>query len=171
MNGRNMNIVGQAERWRVMCTLAVFGVAMGWMEAVVVEYIRRVIGMAAGMDFSQYMLDQGIDSAASFLAFLESNRILWVERTRETATIVMLLCVSLLSFRRWRLRCAAFLWTFAIWDLSYYTALTVRLDWPRALSEIDCLFLIPIPWFAPVWAPLVVMACLIAYAVLLVRRY
>lgn len=153
-----------------MIILAVFAVAMGWMEAVVVEYIRRILGFSPGLDYSRYLLEQGVNSLTSFLAFLTENRILFVEQTREAATIAMLACVSLLAFRKWRLRLAAFLWTFALWDLSYYLGLYIRIDWPRSLADIDCLFLIPIPWFAPIWFPLVVMAGVIAYAVVLVRR-
>ncbi len=159
-----------ADRWRVLFILAIFAVAMGWLEAVVVEYIRRIIGLEPGVDYSQYLLNRGVNSVDSFAAFLADSRLLWVERTREAATIVMLVCVSLLSFRAWRLRLGAFLWTFAIWDLSYYVGLYIRLDWPKSLLDIDCLFLIPRPWFAPVWVPVVVMAGFILAAAMLLQR-
>lgn len=149
--------------------LALFAVAMGWLEAVIVEYIRRLIGMEPGVDFAGYLHRKGVVSLDAFNRFLVEHHILFVERTREAATIVMLIAVSMIAFKKWRMRLAAFLWTFAIWDLSYYAGLFIRLRWPASIREIDCLFLIPFPWFAPVWFPLVVMAGLLVFSAALFR--
>jgi hypothetical protein len=52
----------------------------------------------------------------------------------------------------------AFLLAFGIWDLVYYAALRVIVGWPETLCSWDILFLIPAPWMAPVWAPMIVAA-------------
>jgi hypothetical protein len=80
----------------------------------------------------------------------------------------MLLSVALLTSTKSRARAAVFLWTFAIWDIVYYAALWATVRWPLSLSDPDVLFLIPVPWFSPVWFPLLVSALALA-AVLLVR--
>jgi hypothetical protein len=91
-----------------------------------------------------------------------------VEPLREAATMIMLVAVALLSAASRRERCAAFLWTFAAWDISYYAALWATVGWPPSLSAPDVLFLIPVPWLAPVWFPLLVSTMAMA-AVLLAR--
>jgi len=47
-----------------------------------------------------------------------------------------------------------FLWTFAFWDLFYYIYLYILIKWPPTFKTIDVLFLIPVPWIAPVWFPI-----------------
>jgi hypothetical protein len=46
--------------------------------------------------------------------------LLTIEVLREAATIVMLVSVALLAASRAKEQCAVFLWTFALWDVSYY---------------------------------------------------
>ena len=40
------------------------------------------------------------------------------------------------------------------------------LDWPASLATWDLLFLLPVPWVGPVWAP-----CLISVAMVAVGSY
>jgi hypothetical protein len=75
---------------------------------------------------------------------------------REGATIVMLVAIALLAASRARERWAIFLWTFALWDISYYAGLWATIRWPTSLKDLDVLFLIPVPWVAQVWFPLLV---------------
>jgi len=70
--------------------------------------------------------------------------------------MVMLTMVALLAGSSGRERWAAFLWAFAIWDLSYYAGLWATIRWPTSLLDLDVLFLIPVPWIAQVWFPLLV---------------
>jgi hypothetical protein len=94
--------------------------------------------------------------------------LLTLEVFRETATILMLLSVAFLSSAKSSVRAAVFLWAFAIWDVIYYAALWATVRWPLSLKDPDVLFLIPVPWFSPVWFPLLVSGLAVA-AVLLTR--
>ena len=77
---------------------------------------------------------------------------------REAATMIMLFMLALLSGARARERWGSFLWTFAVWDLTYYAGLWGMLRWPTSFIDYDVLFLIPVPWIAQVWFPLLVSA-------------
>ena len=88
---------------------------------------------------------------------------------REGTTIVMLVGVALLAASTARERCAVFLWTFAWWDISYYAGLWSTVRWPTSLNDLDVLFLIPVPWVAQVWFPLLV-SVLTLVSVALSRR-
>lgn len=57
---------------------------------------------------------------------------------------------------------------FALWDMVYYAALWATIRWPHSIRDTYVLFLIPEPWFAPVWFPLVV-STLVLVAILLTR--
>ena len=124
-----------------LALLAMFGVAMAHLEGVVVVYLRGVLEVA-----------QSASGTATVDAL--TRRYLWIEQTREAATIVMLVSLALAVGRTWRERAVAFLWTFAFWDLFYYASLYLLLRWPPALTTLDVLFLIPVPWVAPVWVPI-----------------
>ncbi|HST11363.1 MAG TPA: hypothetical protein VLL05_13380, partial [Terriglobales bacterium] len=95
--------------------------------------------------------------------------LLKVEVCREAATMLMLITVALLGAVNRPARWAMFLWTFGIWDLTYYATLCATIRWPSSLANPDVLFLIPIPWISPVWFPLLVSTLCIA-AVLQSRR-
>jgi hypothetical protein len=129
---------------------------MGHLEAVVVYYIRLDLGDVHGA---------GTVPDAVIRAFP------WgIEATREVATLVMLGTIAVLAGRNRSTRLAALLWSFALWDGTYYASLRIMTGWPPSLLSPDIYFLLPVPWGGPVWIPLaadVVMAA--AAAVLVVR--
>jgi len=151
---------------------ALFAASFGVVEGMVVVYLRAVLAVAAGygaslsavVQFSRNFNPAMQDSAVLPVSLLE------VEVCREAATIIMLITVArLATLNRGAGRWAMFLWTFAIWDLTYYATLCMTILWPSSLTDSDVLFLIPIPWISPVWFPLLVSTLSIA-AVLQSRR-
>lgn len=128
--------------WQKISFLGLFGITFGWLEAVVVVYIRKIMGVENAIDMARVFIEQA------------NSSLLQIEQTREAATMVMLIGIALLAFRDWKQRIASFLWTFGIWDIVYYISLKILINWPPSLGTIDCLFLIPAHWIAPVWIPL-----------------
>jgi hypothetical protein len=151
--GRGIQISG-----RQLLFTAIFALAFGYAEAAVVVYMRAAAGELPGYTgtLSEVQrLGRGTRlEALSISQFPQS--LLTVEVLREGATMVMLVSVALLAARRARERCAVFLWTFALWDISYYAGLWATIRWPTSLNDLDVLFLIPVPWTAQVWFPLLV---------------
>jgi hypothetical protein len=140
---------------RVLAVL-LYGAAFGWLEAVVVVYIRALLGIGPG---------QGPpDSAEALRRFAEIPWLLPTEQGREAATILMLAAVGMLAARRWAARFGAFLVAFGTWDITYYAALWIHLRWPPSLLEPDLLFLIPPhPWWTqPVIVPVAISFAFIA---------
>jgi hypothetical protein len=143
--------------WRQLLAAAVFAIAFGFVEASVVVYLRAASGLLPGYhgtladvqrSVAGYAQSQSIsDFPASLLA---------IEVWREAATLIMLVSVAILAAARTRERWACFLWTFAMWDAAYYAGLWATVRWPASLQELDVLFLIPVPWIAQVWFPLLV---------------
>jgi len=121
--------------------LALFGIAMAHLEGVVVVYLRKALGI---LDTESNKVSVG--------KFPE--RFLNIEISREVATIVMLVTIALLVGETWLEKGIFFLWTFAFWDLFYYLSLYILIKWPPTFKTIDVLFLIPVPWIAPVWFPI-----------------
>jgi hypothetical protein len=134
--------------------LAIFGIAMAHLEGVVVVYLRKALGI---LDIESNKVSVG-----KF-----PKRFLNIEMTREAATIIMLAIIAYLVGTTWLEKGIFFLWTFAFWDLFYYLSLYILIKWPPTLKTIDVLFLIPVPWIAPVWFPVGVSSLtIIAIAVL-----
>jgi len=155
---------------RQLVISGVFAASFGFMEAVVVVYLRAAVGLLPGYQGS---LSDVIGMSGDFYRQSQAisqfpRSLLTLEVLREAATILMLLSVALLTSTKSRARAAVFLWTFAIWDIVYYAALWVTVRWPLSLRDPDILFLIPVPWLSPVWFPLLVSALALG-AVLLVR--
>jgi len=155
---------------RQLVISGVFAASFGFLEAVVVVYLRAAVGLLLGY---QGTLSDVIRMSGDFYRQSQAisqfpRSLLTLEVLREAVTILMLLSVALLTSATSRARAAVFLWTFAIWDIVYYAALWVTVRWPLSLRDPDILFLIPVPWLSPVWFPLLVSALALG-AVLLVR--
>lgn len=128
-----------------------FSIAMGFLEAAVVIYLRKLY-YPEGFEFP--MVPMGKEVMAT-------------ELLREIATILMLLSAGGMLARSALERFAWFIFCFGVWDIVYYIGLWAVLDWPSSLSTWDVLFLLPIPWFGPVYAPVLVSIGLILLATLL----
>ena len=128
--------------------LAIFGIAMAHLEGVVVVYLRKILGITDSQSNKE--------SLKSF-----PKKYLFIEKTREIATIVMLVTLAILVGENWLNMLIIFLWTFAFWDLFYYLSLYLLIKWPPKWTTIDVLFLIPRPWIAPVWFPIAISSILL----------
>ncbi|MBI3332346.1 hypothetical protein HYZ99_05335 [Candidatus Peregrinibacteria bacterium] len=143
--------------------LVLFGLAFGFVEAVVVLYLRSWFGMDT-MDPPQaiVLLNLGVIAFLSpSTVILPNATVATVEMVREAATIIMLVTVAALasnSFRQW---IGAFLVAFAVWDLGYYFFLWILLGWPKSVLDPDIFFLLPVPWAGPVITPLVLSTALL----------
>lgn len=143
---------------QVLLYSALFGLAFGFVEASVVVYIRAAVGMLPG--FNGTLGDVIRESAPLYRQPLAVHQLppalLSLETLRESATIIMLVSVALLAASKRRERWAMFLWCFAWWDLAYYAGLWATVRWPQSMQSPDVLFLIPEPWLAQVWFPILV---------------
>jgi hypothetical protein len=87
----------------------------------------------------------------------------------EAAVVVNLLAaVETGAVRLERLAWAAVV--FGAWDIVYYVGLRLAIGWPSSFDTWDVLFLIPGPWLAPVWAPIMVSAALVGAGLTAARR-
>jgi len=150
-----------------------FALAFGYVEAAVVIYIRASLGLLPG--YQRTLEEVRRLSAALYRQPIMEVRmppaLLAVEVAREAATMVMLASVALLVGRTRIERGAAFLWCFALWDISYYAGLWAAVRWPYSLLAPDVLFLIPVPWFAQVWFPLLVSTLAIVVVLFGARKH
>lgn len=133
--------------------LAAFSIAMGFLEAAVVIYLR----------------DLYYPNGFAFPLTPMSTSNAMVELLREASTIIMLLGIGILGGRTYNQRFAFFLSSFAIWDIFYYVFLKLFLDWPSSLFTWDILFLIPVPWVGPVIDPIIVSFTMILLSIVLIR--
>jgi hypothetical protein len=150
---------GSLLHWRQLTTLAIFAASFGFVEAAVVVYLRAATGLLPGYTGTLSELQhssQGYHQEQSISQFPQS--LLTIEVYREAATMIMLVSVTLLAASSASARWAAFLWLFALWDIAYYAGLWLTVRWPASLTDLDVLFLIPVPWIAQVWFPLMVSA-------------
>lgn len=139
---------GLRQRWLVV---AIFAIAMAWVESAVVYYLRTMIDRIEPHQANPLPIFGGLGSA---------------ELIREAATLVMLFTVGVLAGRTWRSRLGYAAIAFGIWDIFYYVFLKVLCDWPKSLLDWDILFLLPLPWWGPVLAPVLIAVLLIVWGTL-----
>jgi len=133
--------------WKRWIVVVLFALAMAWMEAATVFYLRTLVGRVDPYQVSP----------------LPPHRMLGnIELLRELATLVMLFTVGWLAGREFRTRFAHMLIAFGVWDIFYYIFLAVMGPWPRSVMDWDVLFLIPLPWWGPVLAPCMIAALMVA---------
>lgn len=128
--------------------LTAFSVAMGFLEAVVVVYLRQLY-YPEGFSFPLKAMLPEVFS---------------LESLREISTVIMLVCVGVITGRNFMERLAWSIYCFGIWDIFYYVWLKVLLDWPPSLMTWDILFLIPIVWSGPVLAPMICSLTMVTLA-------
>ncbi|MCH9031890.1 MAG: hypothetical protein IIB00_06485, partial [candidate division Zixibacteria bacterium] len=138
----------------LLIALSTFAVAIAYIEAAVVVYLRELY-YAEGFAFPLKLM---------------SESILSVEVGRELATIILLASISFaVAKKRWE-RFGWFLFLFGAWDVWYYIWLKLTIGWLLSFTDWDVLFLIPIPWIGPVIAPLSVALSMIIIGPWIVRE-
>ena len=136
------------KRW---CLVALFAVAMAWLESAAVYYLRTLVDRIQPYQQNPLPIHGGVAP---------------VELVREAATLVMLLTVGMLAERTWRKRLAYAALAFGLWDIFYYVFLRIMCSWPTSLFDWDILFLLPLPWWGPVLAPVCIASLMIAWGTL-----
>ncbi|OHB55490.1 MAG: hypothetical protein A2173_03220 [Planctomycetes bacterium RBG_13_44_8b] len=137
--------------------VALFGMAFAYIESAVVVYLR-VIFHPGGFTFPMAAIDPS------------SKRLLLTEIGREAATLVLILTGAWLFGKNRQQRFAYFMAIFAVWDIFYYVWLKVLINWPASISDWDILFLIPVVWASPFWAPVLTSVIMLFFAVIILYR-
>lgn len=131
----------------------IFGIAMGFLESVVVVYLRKLY----------YPYDFRVHLAIP-------SHIVHIEMFREIMTIVMLVVVATLAGEDKFRRFYYFIYLFGVWDIFYYVGLKILLNWPPSILTWDILFLVPTVWLGPVLAPVIVSLTFISYGVIMILK-
>lgn len=134
----------------VFAWVSAYALAMAFLEAVVVVYLRGLLSIG-----SEQVSLGGYTG---------------MEMGREIATLVMLAAIGWLAGRRALERWAYGLFAFGLWDVGYYFWLWRLIDWPQSLLDWDILFLVPVTWWGPVLAPVLIALLLCISAALAVLR-
>ena len=147
---------GRADFLSTAVPVFVFAVAMGYVEAAVVVYLQSAL---ENVPTAMPSHDPG--TFGTFEA---------VEIARELATLVMIAAVGWLAGRTRLERLAWAAVVFGTWDIVYYFGLRVAIGWPPSFDTWDVLFLVPVAWVGPVWAPIVVSSALVVVGLTAARR-
>lgn len=143
-------------RARVQWLLVVtFAVAMAWVEAASVYYLRVMVDRLDPYQANPLPIDGILGQ---------------VELVREAATLVMLLTIGVLAGRTRLTRLGYAVIAFGVWDIAYYVFLKLICDWPKSLFDWDVLFLLPLPWWGPVLAPVCIALLMIVWGTLVTQR-
>jgi hypothetical protein len=146
------------KRWRrVAAGLILFGVSFGYRHKLRPD-------QPAGELFPLTTANQR-QGAAPETSWLRN-----VEVAREAATMIMLASVALVVAGGRPLWLPSFAIAFGTWDLFFYVFLKLLLHWPASIMTWDILFLIPVPWVAPVLAPSIVSITIIGAGLLALAR-
>ena len=132
-------------RWAVVVG---FAIAMAWVESASVFYIRALVDRIEPYQANPLPLNPALGN---------------VELWREAATLVMLATLGALAGRTWRRRAAYAAIAFGVWDIFYYVFLRMISGWPNTLFDWDILFLLPLPWWGPILAPMSIAVLMIVW--------
>lgn len=147
----NEQINGKSRWWVVV----IYAAAMAWVEAAAVFYLRTMFDRIEPYQRNPLPITGGLGRA---------------EVVREAATLIMLLAVGTLAGKSWRQRFGYSAIAFGVWDIFYYVFLKSLCGWPHTLFDWDVLFLLPLPWWGPVLAPILVSLLLIFWGTLASRE-
>jgi hypothetical protein len=140
-----------ANRGTTWILVAIFAIAMAWVEAAVVYDLRLLVDRLEPYQPNPLPISGALGN---------------IELAREVATLVMLAAVGALAGGSLRTRLAYAAIAFGIWDIFYYLCLKIMYGWPRSLFDWDILFLLPLPWWGPVIAPTSIAVLMIVWGTL-----
>jgi hypothetical protein len=146
-----MRDVSDRTRWAIVVA---FAMAMAWVEAACVFYLRALVDRIEPYQVNPLPIDGALGN---------------VELWREAATLVMLATLGMLAGRTWRARVGYAAIAFGAWDIFYYAFLRVMTGWPKTVLDWDILFLLPLPWWGPVLAPVSIAAVMILWGTLVTQ--
>lgn len=152
---RSLRPGGERARWTLVVT---FAAGMAWVEAACVFYLR-------------VMVDRVVPYQPDPLPIygLLGGLLGQVELVREGATLLMLATIGMLAGRTWRMRLGYAAIAFGFWDILYYVFLRIVSGWPASVFDWDILFLLPLPWWGPVLAPVCIASLMIAWGTLVTQ--
>lgn len=136
---------GTLARWFIVVA---FAVGMAWVEAASVYYLRAMVDRIEPYQENPLPIRGTLGE---------------VELVREAATLVMLLTLGMLAGRTWYRRLGYTAIAFGTWDILYYVFLRLICGWPNSLLDWDILFLLPLPWWGPVLAPVCISLLMIVW--------
>jgi hypothetical protein len=134
---------GERRRW---CLVVLFATGMAWVESASVYYLRTVVDRIEPYQQNPLPIHSVLGP---------------VEVIREAATLVMLLTLGILAGRSWRKGFGYTALAFGVWDILYYVFLKLICGWPKSLFDWDVLFLLPLPWWGPVVAPVCIATLMV----------
>jgi hypothetical protein len=143
-----MHSFSERVRWAIVM---LFAIAMAWVEAAAVFYIRAFVDRIEPYQANPLPINDAMG---------------YVELWREASTLVMLAAVGMLAGRTWRRRVGYAALAFGAWDIFYYVFLRIMTGWPKTLLDWDILFLLPLPWWGPVLAPVCIALVMIWWGTL-----
>src|SRR6266550_1126377 len=123
--------LSERTRWAIVMA---FAIAMAWVEAASVFYIRTLVDRIEPYQADPLPMHGALGN---------------VELWREAATLVMIAALGVRT-----------------WDIFYYVFLRLISGWPRTLLDWDILFLLPLPWWGPVLAPVSIALVMIVWGTL-----
>src|SRR5947209_15821311 len=141
----------ECARWMLVVT---FATGMAWVEAACVYYLRVMVDRVEPYQPDPLPI-RGIVGE--------------VELVREGATLLMLAMTGMLAGRTWRARLSYTAIAFGFWDILYYVFMRIISGWPASLFDWDILFLLPLPWWGPVLAPVSIASLMIVWGTLVTQ--
>jgi SHS2 domain-containing protein len=137
--------------------VVVYAIAMAYVESAVVVYLRAALEVPTDRVFPLDLSDAAIGLGS-------------IELGRSAATLCMIAAVGWVIGRSALERLAWAAVAFGTWDIGYYVWLWFFSGWPPDLATWDLLFLLPLPWAGPVWAPVVVSIALVGFGLAMAGR-
>lgn len=134
--------------------VVIFAIGMAWVEAACVYYLRLLVDRIEPYQANPLPVHGMVDR---------------VELVREAATLVMLLAIGAAAGQTWYKRLGFTAIAFGVWDIFYYVFLKMICDWPKSLFDWDVLFLLPLPWWGPVLAPVCIALLMIVWGTLVTQ--
>jgi hypothetical protein len=145
---RSLRASRERARWMLVAT---FAAGMAWVEAACVYYLRVMVDRVEPYQPDPLPIRGNLGE---------------VELVREGATLVMLAMTGMLAGRTWRARAGYAAIAFGLWDILYYFFLRIISGWPVSMFDWDILFLLPLPWWGPVLAPVSIALLMIVWGTL-----
>ncbi len=141
-----LDVKSRETSWRWIWVVT-FAAAFAWVEMAVVLYLHEIC-FSGSLSFPLPLAWKNGE--------LVVNHLMRVEFGREIAAFLILAAVACTAGRNLWQKFAFFLIAFGVWDIFFYIWMRLGAGWPENLLTWNILYALPLPWVAPVLAPLLI---------------
>ncbi len=141
---------------------AISAVSLGFIEAILSIYTRRIIPMV--------QWNSQVKDIKSLTKLLNDQQLLWTQQAAEIASLLIIVSIAFAAGKDGRQRAALLMLAAGLWKLFKTVFMFIMIGWPGGSAQWEIVTLWPAPCLAPVYLSVLMCLILLVIAFILLKE-